>query len=802
MNNDEDGATPRSEREHQVAPPSTSGSLFRKYVVLFVVLVSGALLTSSLVELTFTYQGHQATLKQLQTKEAVTAAASIKGFVDDIEAKVRWAVRPLWDIGPGGLGERQDAYFALLRLAPAVWEVSYLDRTGTRHLRLSRVQVNSAGGPLDECEEAALKAQPDQPYLCPVYFLNESEPHLRLAVADRGPNGGVTVADVDLTFIRDVISTIRVGRAGVAYVVDQDGRLIAYPDISPVLRRSSFADKPQVRAALNADRAAGTVGETIVGRGLNGDEVVSYYQVIESLQWWVFVDWPRAEAVEPVYASFWRTALLLAVGLALSALVSLALARRMVRPIRALKASAARIGAGDLDHRIDIRTGDELEALAEEFNRMTARLHESYANLELRVVQRTQELTALGEVSQLVNSTLDLSQVLSTIVHHAVDLSGADGGAIYEYDEAAQAFRLRATERFGDDLTEKLRGISLRLGEGAVGRAGEMGEAVQIEDIAVEGSYRGALREILLAEGFRSVLAVPLRADGRLLGGLVVASKVPGPFPPSLPGLLQTFGNQSALAIQNARLYSEVETASRHKSLFVAIVGHELRRPLNVILNHTQSVLDIHLASNLETARVRLERVVAQARELALLIEDILDLSKVEVGMLKLSPADFDVAEAAEEVCATMRQDADKKGLTLVAPVTSVDVPAFHGDELRIRQVLKNLIHNAIKFTDVGGVTVEVAPGDSELVVSVMDTGPGISETDQERIFDEFHQVDGSNTRTKGGTGLGLAIAKRFVELHGGRIWVESKLGEGSTFRFTLPLDNHRTDDDTCQDAS
>ena len=573
-------------------------SLFRKLFLASLVLVSGALLTNSLVDLWFSYQGNQAALKRLQTKEAVAAAGAIKQFVDEIEGQVASAIRPLWDTGADGLEQRQDAYLSLLRLAPAISQVSYVDRSGNRFVRLSRVAINVTGGPADEYEvEASRLAGPDQPYRGEVYFLDGSEPHMRIAVADRDPSSGITVAEVDLIFIRDVISRIQVGRAGLAYVVDRGGRLIAYPDISPVLQQTDLRDWPQVQAALSSDPAAPPDRDPVSGRSLDGHEVVSYYQAVEPLGWWVFVEWPRAEAFEPVREFVVRTALLLATGLALSALASLVLARKMVTPIRALQAGAARIGAGALDQRIDVRTGDELEILATEFNRMATQLRESYASLEARVEQRTQELRALGDVSRVVNSSLDLRQVLTTIAHYAVDLSRADGGAIYEYDESTERFRLQATERFGDDLADMLRATPLSLGEGAIGLAGKERRVVQIEDIAADGAYQGRPREFLLADGFRCLLAVPLLGEDRPLGGLVVARKTPDAFSERLRGLLQTFANQSALAIQNARLYDDLAELNRTLDERVRRQAEELERIGRLQPYFSPRVLDLILSS-------------------------------------------------------------------------------------------------------------------------------------------------------------------------------------------------------------
>jgi signal transduction histidine kinase len=481
---------------------------------------------------------------------------------------------------------------------------------------------------------------------------------------------------------------------------------------------------------------------------------------------------------------------------------SLILARNMVRPIQALQAGAAQIGAGALDQRIDVKTGDELEILADRFNQMAAQLQESYANLEHKVEERTRELTealeqlkALGEVGRAVSSTLNLETVLTTIVTRAVELSGTTGGVVYEYDEATQEFHLRVAHRMDEELVEAFRAAPLRLGEGAVGRAAVNRAPVQVPDILDEREYGATrIRPILARLGYRSLLAVPLLREERTVGGLVVWRREPGELSPEVVNLLETFATQSVLAIENARLFREIEEkgrqleiASKHKSEFLANMSHELRTPLNAILGYTELILDSIYGDASEKVRDVLLRLEKSGRHLLGLINDVLDLSKIEAGQLTLSLSDYSMREIIQTVFTGVESLAAEKQLALKVIVPS-ELPLGRGDERRITQVLLNLVGNAIKFTEVGEVRVEAGTSDDTFRGSVTDTGPGIAPADQARIFEEFHQVDSSSTRKKGGTGLGLSIAKRIIEMHGGRIWVESSLGKGSTFWFTLPI--------------
>ena len=386
--------------------------------------------------------------------------------------------------------------------------------------------------------------------------------------------------------------------------------------------------------------------------------------------------------------------------------------------------------------------------------------------------------------------------MLSTIVcHGAVQLSGTDGGVIYEYDEAAQEFRLRASHRMEEELVETIRATSIRLGEGITGRATTTRTPVQVIDLLEERELRPTrLRPIAARLGYRSVVAVPLLREERILGALTGWRKEAGSFSTEVVNLLQTFATQSALAIQNARLFREIqekghqlELASQCKSQFLASMSHELRTPMNAVLGYTRMLLMNVYGELPDQIRDVHQRIDKSGRHLLGLINDVLDFSKIEAGQVILSLNPYSLKEVVQNVVTAMQPLAAEKKVALKVTLPP-DLPAAQGDERRISQVLMNLVGNAIKFTDVGEIRVQTTVSDGALVVSVSDTGPGISEKDQRRIFEEFQQAESSSKSDKGGTGLGLAIAKRIIELHGGRIWVESSLEKGSTFSFTLPL--------------
>jgi signal transduction histidine kinase len=1160
------------------------GRLFRKYVVVLLVLMGGVLMASSLVELYFSYRETQRSIVRVQRAKAVAAAAGIEQLLQEIEQQVRETTRTASDdpdasqVGQGRLGFRQGLgaamaeqreldFLRVLRNVPAVSELRHLDLAGKEQLRVSRLDPDVVGSQEDFSRSPKfLEAKAGKTYWSPVYLKNEAAPFVTLAVPGGKYAVEVTTAEVSLTPVIKLVTQIDVGPGGYAYVVDSRNRLVAHPD-SRMLREfrdlSGLSQVKMARTERPATRDA--VAAAVVADGLSGGRVLAAHAAIAPLGWFVFVERPAADAYAPLQAPIIRSAVIFVLGLLLSVLASLLLARRMVAPIRVLQEGATRIGAGTLDQPIQLRTGDEIEGLASSFNQMAASLKESYESLEQKVEARTRELAeanhglsealdqqtatseilraisrsptdiepvldalvisaarfcgaydaviflpdgdsfrvgahhgpiiqpeglrvptrpgtvagrallerrvvhvadlrseveefpegsafarqlghrttlsvplmresaaigviqlrrtevnpfsekqiaalqtfadqaviavenvrlfkelqertheltrsvaelrALGEVGQAVSSSLDIQSVLTSIVTHAVHLSQADAGTIYEFDEGAQVFVPRANYGLAEEMIEALRRSHIRLGETVVGQAGAGRVAVQIPDLE---SARGYPLPFVLKAGYRALLAVPLLKESHVVGALVVRRKVAGTFPQPVVDLLQTFAAQSVIAIQNARLFREIdeksraleelsrnqeqlsrlstalqeplslteqltrvldaarqvvgldhlyiwtpspggdgfivsagagltesdyrslvgvaipfaeagalaavyhdgeprvfneanpvperyrlrapyseiaalrikaflvspmiargrtvgvltadnrvtrapipahtvellhsfaaqaavavenarlfqeiqdksqqlELASRHKSQFLANMSHELRTPMNAVLGYTDLILDGIFGDVPEAIRETLERVKSNGQHLLGLINDVLDLSRIEAGQLTLSLGDYAMGEIVHAVASAVESLAAGKRLALKAMVP-IDLPPGRGDERRLTQVLMNLVGNAIKFTDVGQVSIEARVADGSFLVAVSDTGPGISAADQQRIFEEFQQIDSSSTRKKGGSGLGLAISKRIVELHGGHLWVDSAPGQGSTFYFTVPL--------------
>jgi signal transduction histidine kinase len=1285
------------------------GRLFRKYLLLILSLVTIALLASGAISVYFSYQENKSALASLQHEKALAAASRIEAYIEQIVKQLSYAALPQLDASDIEL--RRIEFLKLLRQAPEVTDIAQLDSNGHEQIAVSRLGMDSINSGKDRSQEPAFRnSKRGKPWFGPVYFKKETEPYMTIGIRSGNDTGPVTVADVNLKFIWDVVSRIKIGEKGKAYVVDGNGFLVADPDIGLVLRKTDLSQLPHVKKVLEKQNSD---DPTTVSTDLAGVSVLTSVAPIESLSWDVFVEQPVSEVFAKLNASIVRTALLLLAGLLLSAIGALALARGMVRPIRTLDVGAQRIGAGELDQKIEIHTGDELEALANQFNRMTGRLRESYAGLEHKVEARTHELknsldqqTAISEILRVIASSPgDVRPMLNAVAERALKLCDStesgiflvdgdalrfttgsgntptfdegemfplnrgsmtgravmDGVAIHMEDLAAASeeefplgremqrrighrtalavplmredraigafalWRMEArpfTEKqialvktFADQaaiaienvrlfnatkealeqqtaVAEILRVISssptdvqpvldeiaeraaqlcdasaasMYLTDGETlrhlaskgpaadpvshvdslpinrdsisGRALLERRTIEVDDMLAQGSeyplslriaqrsghrtvvvvplYRegkpfGTIllrrqevrrfneREIALLQTFgdqaaialenvrlfnetkealdqqrasgeilatisssiadtkpvfdailqscqrlfsghlvglmlvrddgmldigayqgpgleylqrlfplpisremasgiaildqrvvtvpdidaadvpilteksgrmvsyKSITAAPLIFEGRGIGALWVARSFPGsltdkqltllktfadqaviaiqnarllneiqegiaqrrasvqtldaltasatdtapvfekilescerlfagklvginlvgddglvrigayhgpgreeleaifpapvddstgsgaailrravlhfpnvetgenvptrtirgcnaigvkavifapmlweakaigtifvgrdyvgPFSDKDIALLKTFADQAVIAIQNARLLREiqeksrqVEIASQHKMQFLANMSHELRTPLNAILGYSELLFDGIYGALEDRVRGVLERVQHNGKHLLGLINDVLDLSKIDAGQLRLAFDEYSMASLVKSTLASTESLAQAKGLALECTIAD-GLPMGYGDERRLTQVLLNIVGNAIKFTDEGGVTVTANAGDGFFVVNVRDTGLGIALADQGRIFEEFQQVDVSSTRRKGGTGLGLAIARRIVEMHGGKISLESNPGAGSTFQIVVPV--------------
>jgi signal transduction histidine kinase len=423
-----------------------------------------------------------------------------------------------------------------------------------------------------------------------------------------------------------------------------------------------------------------------------------------------------------------------------------------------------------------------------------ARLFGELQERTRELAQSVEELRALSEVSQTVSSSLDLQEVLTTIVSHATRLAGADGGTVYELDADTRQFALRAAYQMPDELVVAIQ--EARPGpddDTILGQAARASAAVQVSDLAREPD--NPMFDVLQRAGFRALLAVPLVREQRVVGVLVIRRKTPGEFLQVVVDLVQTFASQSVLAIENARLFAEVEEkgreleiASQHKSQFLANMSHELRTPLNAIIGYSEMLQEEAEDTGDEMYLPDLQRINAAGKHLLGLINDILDLSKVEAGRMDLFVESFEVGQMVQDVQAIVQPLMEKNGNALVVDCRE-DVGAMQADLTKVRQTLLNLLSNAAKFTEHGTIslTVEREPGDW-ITFAVSDTGIGMTEEQLGRLFEAFSQAEASTRSKYGGTGLGLAISRHFARLMGGDLTVESVYGEGSTFTVRLPV--------------
>ncbi len=1127
------------------------GRLFRKYFLLVLGLVCGALLISGGIGFYFAYQETKVAVASLQREKAAGAAARIEEFVRQIEQQVAFAALPMF--GAEGSEQRRLELMKVLRIAGAVTDIAYVDARGREQLTVSRLRMETRDSGEDRSQDRAFKeARPGQTWYGPVYFRKETEPYMSIAVRS-GERGPVTIADVNLKFIWDVITQIRVGQKGKAYVVDSTGHLIADPDIGLVLRKTDLSGLQQVKAALEpgaddmlAMEAKDFAGNTVLTAFAPvepGREKAAQGGKASPLGWKVFVEQPVSEVYSALDATVLRTVALMVAGLLFSALAAMYLARSMVRPINTLQEGAQRIGAGDLEQKIEVRTGDELEALAGQFNRMTDQLRESYSGLERKVDERTAELqqtleqqTATSEILKAISgSTTDTQPVFQAIVQSGLKLFPDATVAVVLHDSSqavlaagagrnvdgikrrfpfpltreymhglaildrtvvnvpdAEAYTegpllagirnflasgsraqtvmpmirgeaaigaISLTHQEPRHLTEKqiallrtfadqaviaienvrlfnetkesleqqtatseilrvisdspsdvkpildavagraaqlceagtvaiyvLEGATLRrtavhgpaelhgpetlpfMAGSLTGKAIAEGKPIHIEDLeraqaefpltweraqsvgrrqtmlAVplmrEGRPFGAMflrrtevrpfaeRQIALSKvfadqaaigienvrlfnetkealeqqkasadvlgaisssiadtkpvfdkilescqrlfegylvgvtlverdgmvhlsaytgeksdelariypmpltresgtgcaildqkvvqfadvgeeastppqvikgartiGFKSIIFAPMLFEGRGIGAIWVARKFAGRFQDKQIGLLKTFADQAVIAIQNARLFREIqeksaqlEVANKHKSDFLANMSHELRTPLNAIIGFSE-VLSEKMFGDVNAKQADyLKDIHESGRHLLSLINDILDLSKIEAGRMDLEISSFDLPAALSNAMTLVRERAQRHGIELSLKVDK-RLGSFQADERKFKQIVLNLLSNAVKFTPDGGrVAVSAKKDTTHVEIAVADTGIGIAPEDHAAVFEEFKQVGRDYTKKAEGTGLGLALTKRFVELHGGEIRLQSAPGKGSTFTITLPV--------------
>jgi signal transduction histidine kinase len=581
---------------------------------MFVAVVSFALAINGASDIWFSYQEQKALLFRIQHGQAKSAAEKIGQFLSGITAGLAWETQLSWS--DSTLGEWQFDAVRLLHQVPALTEIAQLDATGREQFRMSREAPDVVGSHVDHSKEAAfIEAMANKVYYGPVHFIDESQPSMTIAMAGARPEFGVIVGQVDLTFIWDVVSQIQVGKRGHAYVVDGAARLIAHPDISLVLRKTDMSRLAQVQAARSTE-SDGSSDQPLQGVDIQGRRVLSAFAEVTPPGWLVFAELPIDEAFAPLYDSALRSGVLVLAALGLAFLAGLALARRMVVPIRALHEGAARVGSGELAHRISIETGDELEALGNQFNKMAARLQESHATLEGKVEERTQQL----------------------------------------------------------------------------------------------------------------------------------------------------------------------EAANLAKSRFLAAASHDLRQPLHAI---GLFVAQLHGRLRAAERDQLVRRIEAALSAMNDLFSALLDISKLDAAGTTANITVFPVAQLLAHAETTFAEAAREKGLSFRVVRSNAWI---RSDFILLERIVFNLVSNALRYTDRGGLLVGCRKRDNNLRIEVWDTGIGIPPDQHEKIFGEFYRLGESDRDRRASLGLGLAIVDRACRLLNHRVEVRSVPGKGSVFSVTVPI--------------
>jgi signal transduction histidine kinase len=794
--------------------PTKSGtrsqSLFRKYLLILVALLSVILIANAAINIYSSFQANKEALLRLQKKEALTASDTIGRFIVDVARQIQLTT----EIQPSAEVDESDSeLYRLLRQVPAITDVSYLDSSGREQLRISRLDLDVIGSQLDlSAEPKFLEAKSKGTYFGPVYFREESEPYMTISVAGSGADAGVTIAELNLKLIWEVVSRIRVGKAGYAYVVDPTGTLVAHPNISLVLRKTNLSSLLAVRGAL-ANRATPVQGETAtIAESLEGRQVLTAYAIVPPLDWFVFVELPVTEAYAPLYDSIWRAGLLLVGALALAFLASLFLARKMVVPIQALRRGAAQIGSGDLGQRISIKTGDELEALADQFNDMAAKMQQSYAGLEKLVEERTAELQRRSAVLRVTFDNMqhgvlmfDREQRLATWNRQIVELLDlpqsfltskpnfadfirflAERGEYGSANSEAEVQRLlaAATQHHAFERTRP-NGTVLEIRHNPLPEGGmviiytDISAAKQREreleaarDAAAEASrtMEGAYRELKATQA-NLVHAEKMASLGQLTAGIAHEIKNPLNFVNNFAGVSTELLNElrealgPATAGLNAEAHTEVGSliATLNSNLFkIAEHGRRADGIVKSMLLHSRGDSGERQATNInalieEALNLAYHGARAQDKDFNITLERDLDPN---LGPLELVPQD----------------------------ITRVFLNLF-GNGFYAAKKRQQDGNAGANYRPVLRVTTRDLGNQVE--ARVRDNGVGVPLDVRAKMFTPFF----TTKPTGEGTGLGLSISYDIiVQEHGGTITVDSRLDEFTELIIRLPRTSTRVE--------
>ena len=779
-------------------PPSGVGAsivrsrLFFKYTLLFVTVVVLALVANGGFEVLFSYQEHKSSLISIQQQQAVAAADKIEEFITQIESQVGWTTQLPWT--DGTLDQRRFDALRLLRQVPAITELAQIDAASHEQLKVSRLTMDVVSSGIDYSHEPEFtQAVAHEVYYGPVYFHRESEPYMTLSLAGTRRDTGVSIAQVNLKLIWDVVSKIKVGAHGRAYVVDSTGRLIAHPDINLVLRNTDMSRLAQVRGAR-----AGSATEAVQeADDIGGHKVLTAYAPVNPPGWFVFVETPIEEAYAPLYQSLKRMGYVLLGALALAFIAGMFLAGRMAVPIQALRAGAARIGSGDLGQRITIKSGDEVEALANQFNDMAGKLQESYANLEKKVEQRTHELsesleqqTAISGILRVIsNSPDDVQPVLNSVAEHAARICEAQYTEIFIVDGDA----LRIVAGFGEVGRPVDEPFPLDRSTIA-GRTVVDMEPIHVPDVQHAGNGFALGRAYGQKFGHRTILGVPLIREGRALGAVTIRRTEVRPFEQKHIALLSTFADQAAIAIENARLLRELnrerealakqhQADARYISWLRQLAGflrHEVRQPVAQI---NSSVELIHLTSHDDQLKPYIASASQGVRHVWNLIERASRATDAEAFVRQGQAQPIDLPRLLGELIGSYRQT--HSGIDFRLQLPDKEPLYVSADPTLLKEAVSNLLANAASFADEESIIQVVLERDGvHAVIKVRNKGP-IIQYDTEMLFGPFASTrSGPSSEHQG---LGLYLVRLVAEHHGGKAII-SNLDDGSGVEASIFL--------------
>ena len=735
----------------------------------------------------------QRSTEALQTEVANLVARHIQSYISQKFERLRDAAANM-SLSPLGSEEQKMIVNLLLKNDQSFEEISVLDNQGQERLRLSDRKVYFPADLRDLRNDIVYENSTEGAgYVSPVFTSDRAEPYLFLALPMTNlmkQRVGVAVAKTSMKFLWDLVRTQRFGRAGSIYLVNERGTLIAHGNPLRVLENPNLKMLPAVAGFLNAHSSTDIT--VTRGRGLNGEDVLSTYALVPGLGWAVVVEEPVAFALEDFQKLKQFTKLLLAAGLLVGALVIAFLSRRITEPILRLRDGAKVIEQGNLNHRVRIDANDELGELGATFNQMAGALKSSLETLETKVDLRTRELSILYGITTLVNQSLDVEAVFKYGVDRITEIFRFDTIRFLLYDDLLKNLTLSASY---NSIQAPANSVGpFRKGEGVVGRVAESGEPVIFEDTQTDPRYLAWSRSKTNHKaGFRFFAAMPIKTNSQVFGVAAFGGKESRRLSDDDVKLLNAICEQFAVALEKSRLFDQITNrsdellkANKAKDEFLNVMSHELRTPLNVISGYAQVLSEGMFGDANDDQKLAAKKIIHHSGDLLRMINEILQVGGLQSGNVQAYLENIDLNEIIKRLQGTF--DALPKKEVLLTWDVSSELPMVATDGDKLTHVLQNLLHNAMKFTDEGRVTLSARCVENYVEFKVKDTGVGIPQEMLPVIFEMFRQVDSTKTRCHSGVGVGLFIVKKFTDILKGKVEVESTPGFGTTFTLTIPV--------------